>query len=246
MHMRSILILLSTAALAACNMSADAQGNDQPGDGRVTQQSFDVGAFEGVSLAGSHDVVVSVGGAASVRAEGDAAIIERLDIRVEGGTLKIGTKKGVRWSDAFMRNRAPVTIHVTTPRLNAAAIAGSGDMRIDTVAGDAFTASIAGSGDMAIGALRVQAASFDIAGSGDIKAAGSAGTASISIAGSGDVDLTGVATRTAQVSVLGSGDVRATASESADLTVMGSGNVTVTGGGKCSITKRGSGNISCG
>jgi hypothetical protein len=245
--MRSMMVFVSTLALAACNMSADAQENEgKAGDGRVSQQSFNVGDFEGVALAGSHDVIVSVGAATSVRAEGDAEIIEKLDIRVENGTLKIGTKKGVHWPSGFMRNRAPVTIHVTTPRLASAAVAGSGDMRIDKVEGDSFKGSIAGSGDMEVGALRVGQAEFAVAGSGDIKASGIAGSTKVSIAGSGDVDLQGVRSRQANVSIVGSGDVRAMASETAAVSIMGSGNVTMAGGAKCTVSKRGSGNVNCG
>lgn len=242
--MRMMMILASTLALAACNMAADAQ--EGGGERRTTSQSYTVGAFTGVALAGPHDVVVTVGGPVSVRAEGDAAIIERLDIRVENGTLKIGTKKGTSWSAGFMRDRAPVTVHVTTPALASAAVAGSGDMRIDKVEGNAFSGSIAGSGDMTIAALRVGAADFSVAGSGDIKASGTAGTTNVSIAGSGDVDLRGVEARRATVSVVGSGDVRAHAAESADVSIMGSGNVTMAGNARCTVNKRGSGDIRCG
>lgn len=242
----AFITIVSGLALAACGFAADAQDNGQPGDGTVSERSFNVGAFDSVALAGSHDVVVTVGGAASVRAEGDAGIIERLKIDVEDGTLRIGTKKGTRWSADFMRNRKPVTIYVTAPNLTGAAVAGSGDMRIDTVAGDKFSASIAGSGDMEIGAIRVGEANFSIAGSGDIRASGSANDAHISIAGSGDVDLAGLESRRASVSVVGSGDVRTRATETADVSVMGSGNVTIGGTAKCSVSKRGSGDVRCG
>lgn len=242
--MRKAFILISTLALAACNMAADAQKGER-GSGRTIRQSFNVGDFEGVALAGSHDVVVTVGGATSVRAEGDADVIEKLDITVENGTLRIGTKKGSNWSVGF-RDRAPVTIYVTTPRLASAAVAGSGDMKIDRVEGDRFAGSIAGSGDMEIAALRTGAAEFSIAGSGDIRAAGSAGSAKVSIAGSGDVHLEGVQSRQAEVSVVGSGDVRARASETANVSIMGSGNVTLEGGARCTVSKRGSGDVRCG
>lgn len=243
--MRFPILLVSTLAIAACGMSADAQEGE--GERRVTQQNFNVGTFDGVALAGSHDVIVKVGGAASVRAEGDAEVIEKLDIRVENGTLRIGTKKGVQWSSGFMNNRKPVTIHVTMPSMASAAVAGSGDMRVDKVEGATFEASIAGSGDLEIASLRVDRADFSVAGSGDIKAAsGSAGSAKVSIAGSGDVDVSGIQTRQANVSIVGSGDVSARASETADVSIMGSGSVNMAGGAKCTISKRGSGEVNCG
>lgn len=241
--MRSLILLLSTAALAACNMSADAE--ERPGSGQTTQRSFDVGAFENVALAGSQDVIVTVGGPASVRAQGDPDIIDRLDIRVEGGTLKIGTKKNSNWTVGFMRNRKPVTIYVTTPRLASAVVAGSGDMKVDKVEGDRFEGAVAGSGDLQIAAIRVNQAEFSVAGSGDVMAAGTAERLTAKLAGSGDIELAGLAARHAELSVAGSGDLRARASDTASVSLVGSGDVSVAGAAKCTISKRGSGDVRC-
>lgn len=242
--MRSAAIILSTIALAACGMAADAQEN--AGDGSSTKRSYNVGAFDGVALAGSHDVIVTVGGARSVRAEGDAEVLDQLEVKVENGTLRIGTRKGVRWPSGFWNNRRPVTVYVTAPALSSAAVAGSGDMRIDTIQGDSFKGVVAGSGDLDINSVRVGEAQFSVAGSGDITAAGSANSLQAKIAGSGDIDLAGFETRQAAVSVVGSGDVRTRASETASVSIMGSGNVTVAGTARCTVSKRGSGSVNCG
>lgn len=237
--MRNAVLLLSTAALlGAC--AAEAQDGGEP-----VSRNFEVAAFSAVTLAGPHDVVVQVGPAASVRAEGPASEIERLQIEVKGGDLLVGVRKD-SWSMGFKRGRKPVTIYVTTPSLASADIAGSGDMRIDRVEGDRFTAEIAGSGDIAIAALRVGEGSFSIAGSGAIKAAGSAGRTNVEVAGSGNVDLAGVDAKAASISIVGSGDVRARASDTAKVEIIGSGDVTLSGSAKCSVSKMGSGDVRCG
>lgn len=241
--MRSLIILVSTAALAACGMTADAQ---EGGSGETGRRNFNVGAFDSVGLAGSHDVIVAVGGAPSVRAEGDPQVLEKLDIRVEGSTLRIGTERGFSWSPGFMRNRRPVTVYVTVPSLAAAAVAGSGDIKIDKVEGDRFKGAVAGSGDLQIASMRVGEAEFSVAGSGDVRAAGSAGRLTAKVAGSGDLHLTGLTSQQAEVSIAGSGDVRASATRTANVSLMGSGNVTIAGGAQCSVKKRGSGDVSCG
>ena len=232
-------ILGIVLALGACT----SRGEEHDAARAAAQRSFQVGDFRSVSLEGAHDVIVTVGGAPSVRAEGDAEQIDRLDIRIENGTLKIGTRRE-GWFN--FRHGRGVTVHVTAPALNGATIAGSGDMRVDRVHAPAFEAEIAGSGDMEIGALRAQRASFSIAGSGGIRAAGQAEQAAVSIAGSGSVDLHQLQTRRASVSVAGSGDISVRASEAVDGEVMGSGDVTVHGAARCSISKMGSGEIRCG
>jgi len=239
--MRKLLAAGSMAILAAA-CSAGAQEGDEQARGERGARNFEIGAFQSVSLEGAHDVVVTVGGEPSVRAEGDARAIERLDIRVENGTLKIGSRRGGSW---FSSRRGHVTIHVSAPALRAASIGGSGDMRIDRVEAPRFAASIGGSGDMEIGALRARQASFSIAGSGDISAAGQADEADISIAGSGSVSGESLQTRRADVSIVGSGDVSLRASEAVDASIMGSGDVNVTGAARCTVSKLGSGDVHC-
>jgi hypothetical protein len=245
MGMKGALITVGVLLLAACNMSADAQhGESGKGGGKTSQRSYQVGSFDRVSLAGSTNVVVSVGAAPSVRAEGDSELLERLEVKVENGELIIGTRKG-KWSMGFNHDRAAVTVYVTAPALAAASISGSGDMKIDKVEGGKFTASIGGSGDLDIASLRVGAAAFSIAGSGGIRGAGTAETATISVAGSGDVRLEGLEARRASVSVVGSGDVRAKAMETAEISVTGSGDVELAGTAKCTVNKVGSGDVRC-
>ncbi len=239
--MRQLLVIASALAVAACSANAQ-RGEDGP-RGAQDRRDFTVGDFRSVSLEGSHNVVVTVGEAASVRAEGDARIIERLDIRVENGALKIGTRRG-NWLSGMRGGH--VTVYVTAPAIDAASIGGSGDMRIDRVQAASFNASIGGSGDMEIGALQAREASFSIAGSGGIRASGRAETAEVSIAGSGNVALDALETRRADVSVVGSGNVSIRATETVDASIMGSGDVTVRGSARCTVSRMGSGDVHCG
>jgi hypothetical protein len=243
--MRAALALTAVLLLGACNVSAGTR--DDGGDHQNIRRDFQVGAFQKVALEGSHDVVVTVGGAPSVRAEGDKAAIDRLDIRVENGELKIGTRRehgGWSWNFGGIHHNR-VTIYVTAPSLAAATVAGSGDMKIDKVAGNDFAATIGGSGDMEIGSVQAAQAHFTVAGSGDMKAGGKVQQASISVAGSGDFVAGGLEIGDATVSVIGSGDITARATRSADVSVMGSGDVTLSGGAKCTTHKMGSGDVHC-
>jgi len=239
--MRSLIVLVSSLAIAACGGSAGAR----EGTGEKAQRSFNVAAFDSVGLAGAQDLVVTVGGPASVRAEGDPDMIEKLDIRVEGRTLRVGTQKGVTWTSGFMRNRQPVTVYVTVPSLVAADISGAGDVRIDKVEGDRFQGSVAGAGDLQIAAMRVGEAELSVAGAGDVRAAGTAGRLKASLAGAGDLDLAALEAKDAELSLAGAGDIRARVTGTADVTLMGVGDVTIAGGANCSVRKSGPGKVNC-
>jgi len=235
------LVAGSMLAVASAGCSAGAQEGSTH---RATaQRAFQVGPFQSISLAGSPDVIVTVGGAPSVRAEGDSRMIERLEIRVEDGDLRIGYRHRSSWS--FGR-RGNVTVHVTVPALAAATVTGSGDMRIDRVQGDRFGATVTGSGGLDLGRIEAGETSFSVTGSGGIRAGGRAQRAHIELTGSGDVDLGALEIRDATVSVHGSGDVTARATQAARVTLMGSGDVAITGPARCQVEKRGSGDVRCG
>ncbi|HZF94798.1 MAG TPA: head GIN domain-containing protein [Allosphingosinicella sp.] len=245
----SAILMASMLALAAGGCSAGARegerGAEQQHQARpAARRDFQVGQFQSVSLTGPSDVNVTVGGAPSVRAEGDAEMIERLEIAVVNGDLRIGFKDGSSGRSMFGRERG-VTVHVTVPSLAAVNLTGSGDINVDRVEGEHFAGNISGSGDINVGAMRIGEAAFNLAGSGDIQAAGTAQRAAVSLAGSGDIQLGQLETRTLTVSLMGSGDIHARATETAQVALMGPGDVTVSGPARCQINQRGPGNVRC-
>jgi hypothetical protein len=214
----SVAIVL---AAAGCSWSrADAEERDA---GPKVSRNYQVGEFSKIEVAGPYEVKVVTGGAPGVAARGGANLLDETEVVVDGDTLEIRPKKrkGVRWH--WSNGTAEFTVNVAA--LRAAAIAGSGDLRLPSVTG---------------GTLKLA-----IAGSGDVMAAGRADRVDISIAGSGDIDAKGLVSRTADVSIAGSGGVAAHATDTADVSIMGSGDVELSGGAKCNVSKMGSGNVHC-
>lgn len=237
--MRNVIGLSGLLVLGACSGSDAATGKSGP-DGTM---NFPVGAFDAVALEGSDNVKVVTGPVAGVVASGPADQLARLQITVEGSTLKIARKRerfGMNWSSGN-----GVTVTVTTPGINAAAIGGSGNLSVDHVRGDSFKGKIGGSGDLALPDIDVKSASFGVAGSGNISAAGKAAAADYSIAGSGDIDAERLVGETAEISVAGSGNVRAAAHKQAKISLIGSGDASVKGTSDCTISKTGSGEARC-
>jgi hypothetical protein len=219
----------------ACSTSAAVESS-----GQGAQRNFAVGDFNRVELAGSHDVRVTVGGAPSVRAEGDPADLDRLEIKVENGRLRIGSKRG-SWT-----SHGKVTVYVTAPNLQAVDVAGSGNMEVAPLRTGEFRGEVAGSGNLTLQGLESDAASFDIAGSGNVRAAGRTRALRIEVAGSGNGKLADLQAETAEISIAGSGNAEVRASGTAAIDLVGSGNVGVTGGARCSVSKMGSGEVRCG
>jgi hypothetical protein len=233
------------AGVAAASLVAGCGSAHSEDGGPNVQRNYEVGNFDRIELAGAYDVTVRTGSAPSVHASGNEKAMERLVVEVKNGILTIHPKErgGFHWG---FSNSGKVELQVTVPSLRGAELAGSGDLRIDSVAGDQFAGGIAGSGNLTVDRLQVGELKIDVAGSGNAKASnGRVKKAEYDIAGSGGIDAAGVAAETASVSIAGSGDVMANASSSANVSIMGSGNVEVKGGAKCSISKAGSGDVRC-
>lgn len=234
------LVAAAALPLSACNFANGMSGDVVQPSGQGGTRSYQVADFTGVSLRGADDVEIRTG-AFSVTAEGDSALLEKLEVRKDGNTLRIGRKDG----DWNWGGDKGARIIVTLPALASADIAGSGDMTIDQAKGD-FSGAVAGSGNMTLASLAGGRADLSIAGSGDISVSG--GTASaldVSIAGSGNVKAPGLKAMSADISIAGSGNVRAQVSDTADISLVGSGDVELTGGAKCTVSSMGSGDARC-
>lgn len=233
---RASLLLGLAATLAACGMVQAESGTGS--------RSFGVRGFDRISLRGSDNVVVRVGSAESVTATGPKDVLDKLEITVIDGELRVGREK--RWSMGWSAEGKPAVITVTLPRLRGAAVAGSGDMQVDRAQATSFSGSIAGSGNLTIGSLQADAASISIAGSGDASMKGQARSLDISVAGSGNLNGAGLRSERAKINVAGSGNVEAYAEAEADVSIVGSGDVTLAGKAKCRVSKMGSGEVRCG
>ena len=238
--MRALLIASPFLALAVWGVATNASDRR----GSDSTRSFAVGAFEAVSLEGSDNVRVVRGSFAPVTATGKASALDELAIWVESKTLKIARKPARGWSMGW-NNDDEVTITVTVPDVRAVAVVGSGNMTVDKVDRDAFSASVAGSGDLKIAALRARSVVFGVTGSGNLDAAGNAQDAQMNVRGSGDVDARGLSSTRATIAVAGSGNLGTTVTQSATIAVSGSGDVAVRGTDRCAITKSGSGEATC-
>jgi Putative auto-transporter adhesin, head GIN domain len=234
-----ILALLAILPLTACSSETSAAPS-----GPSVNRSYALDGFSAVKATGPDDVDIRVGSGFSIRAEGDAKLLDKLEIVKNGDTLEVRRKSnsGFSWGGSSDKG---IKIYITMPRITAATETGSGNLSVDHVDGDAFKASATGSGDLSIGTLNVQTATLSLTGSGNLSSGGTAKVGDLSITGSGDIEAPKLTLNQASVSVMGSGSVSAAVAGTADVNVMGSGDVTLTGGAKCTTHKMGSGEVSC-
>ena len=244
---REVAFAVALGGLAAGTAALIHGGSDDssPAPIAVTAapQTFELAEFDEISTLGPQEVVVTLGETQSVRSDGSPEALGQLEVVVEDGELIIRPKdeSGVDWEVL-----SSATYYVTLPDLDAVSLAGSGNLRVDRIEGESFTATIEGSGDLAIADMQVDEADFRIGGSGTVVAAGTARETRVEIEGSGDVQAGGLRSEEASVEIGGSGNVALTVEDEARIEIAGSGDVDISGPARCSVTNNGGGDVRCG
>lgn len=203
------------------------------------QRRFPMTGYDRVAVAGSDDVVITRG-AFSVVGDGDEAELDRLEIKVEDGVLKIGRKSG-NWG----WNNKDVKLSVALPALHGLTVSGSSEVTAERGEGERFALKISGSGAVNMRLLDVKTADITLSGSGNLVAAGRCGALNLVMSGSGDANLAQLKCTNAAIRVSGSADVAAFATGQASVRVSGSGDVVLTGGARCTKAVSGSGEVQC-
>lgn len=237
--------LISLATMGTAQAWSWSIGGSQriEGNGDITQEARDVGAFESLSLAGSFKVQVRQGSTDKVEIKADRNLLPYLETKVvdgsKGRTLEISTKRGY----SLRSGSAPVVL-VEVRQLRGVAIAGSGDVRVDAMkTSGPVEARIAGSGDIRFADLTAESVGVRVAGSGDVVLAGKAGALNVSVSGSGDIKARDLVVDDAKISIAGSGDVTVQATKRLDVSIAGSGDVGYVGNPEVSTSKAGGGKI---
>ena len=235
--MRALLALVLVVLTAGCfNVSLDG-GEPVDGSGTSGSRTVEADGVRGVRLAAPGTLVITRG-AAPLVVEGDANLVERLEVEVDGESLSIGVPRGQSF-----RPDLPLRYRVGVERLSDLEIAGSGRVEASDVETDDLEIEVAGSGALQVTGLRAEEVEVRVAGSGDAELSGKAGRLEVEIAGSGDVDAAGLAVDDGAVSIAGSGDVTVRASETLDVQIMGSGDVRYYGSPEVSQSVMGSGDV---
>jgi hypothetical protein len=187
------VLCLGLMSIGSCNLNAI------HGSGVAKTESRAVAAFSKIDLSGSPDVEVTIGPAASVAVTADDNILPIIETKVEGDTLRIGSK-------GSYNTRLGVKLIITVPALDGVSVLGSGDIHVTGLKAGDMDASVTGSGDVTLAgnADRLHA---KITGSGDLRA-GELGAKEVRVTVTGSGDATVRATEQLDASVTGSGDVR--------------------------------------
>ncbi len=197
----TMLLILSVAG----SVSADWFGfgsRSIKGSGDLITEERDVGSFQRIESSGAADIFVTVGEELSVKVTLDDNLIDLIETKVRGKTLKIESRENYR-------SRHGCRIEITVPELERVYLRGSGDILVERLEAEFFE--------------------FKLSGSGSLVAEGATDELEVHLSGSGDIDTRDLIAREAYVSLSGSGEIKIHAEESFDGRISGSGDIAIYG-----------------
>ncbi len=217
-------------------------GERVKGSGEVIAEPRNLGSFDAISLSGNFKLLVRQAASEAIEVKADRNLLPHIETRIvennKGRTLEVGIKRGYQLSPTVTP-----TLSIAMPALRAVAVAGSGDIKVETMKTPQLDVSIAGSGDVLLADMQAERVGFKVSGSGDIVAHGRAAQVGVSIAGSGDVKVATLEADEVKVSIAGSGDAQVHANKQLKVSIAGSGDVRYKGAPEISSSVAGSGSV---
>lgn len=244
------LLLVGGLAVAPALLPLPAQAATAQGSGNALTEMRTLESFEAVAVNGAMDLVVRQGAQQSVQVQADDNLLPLLETVVESGrngaTLQVRWKRnagGSWWGGQNIQTRSKVVVTVVVPKLNAVALAGSGDLRVESFQTPSLQVALSGSGDARLDGVTTDELGVRVSGSGDVSGRGQATKVKISIAGSGDVRLSEMRADDVSVSIAGSGDAAVHAQKALSVSIAGSGDVRYSGDAQVKSSVAGSGSV---
>ena len=226
----AMLILLLIADTAFAQWGRGVKGN-----GNIAKKECKVDDFSEIELNCSADLYITQGSNNKVVVEADENLIDMIETRVSGQTLKIDI-------DGRISRSTKLDVHVTVAELHRLQVNGSGDVESEnTVSGIGLEVNVNGSGNIEMD-LDVKNVDSRINGSGDIELSGVSGDFSLKVNGSGTFEGEDMRLNVCKISVMGSGDVEMSGSASeVEITQSASGDINLYNLRAENVIARGSG-----
>lgn len=158
--MKSAMFAASALALAVAAAPAFAE-----------TKTYNLSDFTSVDISAGLSAKIAAGAPYAVRAEAAPEVLDRLDIRVEGGVLVLGRKPQIGWG--WNKSSGKVTIYVSAPKIDGVEASSGSSATATGINADAFRADVSSGAALSVsgvcGSLRSEASSGASLNAGDLK-----------------------------------------------------------------------------
>lgn len=190
-------------------------------------RNFSVTSFDRVRIEGPYKVTLATGRAPAARAEGSAAALDAVDLRVEGTTL-ILRRRGNAPGDS-----GPVAVSLSTPSLRTALLVGAGSLSVDRMSGLSVDVAMQGSGALRVGTILADRVNASAQGSGLLEIAGRTKQAALVARGLASLSGERLLADELTLAADGAGTVGASAKSRATINAAGTVAIRIAGNPTC-------------
>ncbi|PKL82952.1 MAG: hypothetical protein CVV24_07425 [Ignavibacteriae bacterium HGW-Ignavibacteriae-3] len=168
------------------------------GNGRIKDESRNVGEFSRIDAGGAFTIRVKVGNNTSLNVSAEENLLGFIRTRVSGNTLEIDTRKNIS-------PRKEVIIEITTPVLDRIEVSGANNVNVDNISTDEFH--------------------VELSGAGNIDMSGEVEKLKAELSGAGNINAKNLKAKDVRISVSGAASANVFASRSLDASVSGVGSI---------------------
>lgn len=217
--------IILSALILTFTISVNSQNKQRiKGNGNIVTQNRTTTTFNGLSVAGSFEVILVKGKEGKIKIEGEENVIPFIETEVEGDLLQI---RFVKNTNINTTKKLLITVYFES--IEKVSLAGSGNITSnEIIKSKEFSIGLGGSGNIEL-QINSNEIHTNIGGSGNIELTGTSKELTSSIAGSGSIKAYNLKTNELIANIAGSGSVSATVTSKIKAKIVGSGNVFYTG-----------------
>jgi hypothetical protein len=192
------------------------------GSGDLSEETYAFTGITGVQLSTTGELDIQLGDKEELRIETDDNLLQYFEAEQDGGTLRIGTRRGFN-----LRPSGTVRYTLTVKELEFLGLSSSGNAHAPALSADRFEIRISSSGNVSVDGIDAGSLDVRISSSGDVSVDGiDAGSLNVSISSSGTVEIGEGVVDTQEIRISSSGNYRGESVRSgrATVTVSSSGD----------------------
>lgn len=220
---KSLLIVLALPViLGSCRHFL---GKRVKGNGEIRTEERSVNNFKNVEVSGAAKVYVSQGSPATVKIEGDANLLQYMEVTQEGDKISIRERPGFNLSPT-----GDLNVYVTAPVYNKIAASGACDIigQNKITNPEDLSLHVSGAGDIRMD-VDVPSLAAEVSGSGSIDLKGETKDVDLELTGAGHAHCYNLLSENTKVDISGAGSAEVYASVKLDAEVSGAGSVVYKG-----------------
>lgn len=225
--MKKLLLSLtcSFVLLSFCNAQWGNKKGHISGDGNVTTEARNLGAFSEVNVGDGIDVYITQANENKVEVEADANLISEIRTEVKGGALHI-------YANKYFKRVKKLQVNVWVKDIKGIKASGGSDVYSNgTIKANKMHVRGSGGSDITL-ALEVDELHCSVSGGSDADLEGSANHAEMSASGGSDIKAYGLKASVCEISASGGSDAYVTAMSEIHLSASGGSDVHYKGDAK--------------